>query len=182
MVPRFQRDGQTLLAGRRRARRGRAVGLPREFRSHTSKRNLICPIKASPLFDRFRPGDLITHLDDVFLGGPNDLWTSYLSSDEVLDDGQGLCVHKDYYTRTPASSTSILKEDANGGSETTPRRLAMKMLAKSPSYQSIPTWPRRPQAAVYRPVHYQVPGSLVVRVMIPTRFAFTHWPSSAHCG
>ena len=39
----------------------------------------------------------MTHLDDVFLGGTEDVWQSYLSGDEIGDAGRGWCIEKTAY-------------------------------------------------------------------------------------
>lgn len=51
----------------------------------------------SPLYGHLRPGDLITHVDDVFLGGARDTWEQYLQGSEVGDDGRGWCVDRNVY-------------------------------------------------------------------------------------
>ena len=39
----------------------------------------------------------VTHLDDVFLGGKEDSWQSYLDSDEIGDAGRGWCIERTLY-------------------------------------------------------------------------------------
>jgi hypothetical protein len=51
----------------------------------------------SPLFNHLSPGDLITHVDDVFLGEGGDAWSSYLSGSEIGDEGMGWCVDRAVY-------------------------------------------------------------------------------------
>jgi len=48
----------------------------------------------SPLADHIEPGRLLTHLDDVFLGGDADLWTDYLTGTEAGDAGRGWCMDR----------------------------------------------------------------------------------------
>lgn len=40
---------------------------------------------------------IVTHLDDVFVGGADDVWGIYLQSDEVGDAGRGWCIQKTIY-------------------------------------------------------------------------------------
>lgn len=48
--------------------------------------------------DRFtnhlRRGDLITHVDDFFIGGRDDVWTQYLSGTDTDDEEKGWCLSK----------------------------------------------------------------------------------------
>ncbi|BEI85852.1 hypothetical protein CcaverHIS002_0601390 [Cutaneotrichosporon cavernicola] len=46
----------------------------------------------SGLRTSLRPGDLITHVDDVFVGGKRDMWEEYLSSSEPVVLEGGWCV------------------------------------------------------------------------------------------
>jgi hypothetical protein len=54
-------------------------------------------VQMSPLFNHLSPGDLITHVDDVFLGEGGDAWVSYLSGSEIGDEGMGWCVDRAVY-------------------------------------------------------------------------------------
>ena len=40
---------------------------------------------------------LITHLDDIFVGGTHDIWSDYLQSEDVGDAGRGWCVERAVY-------------------------------------------------------------------------------------
>ena len=51
----------------------------------------------SPLHDYLVPGQLITHLDGVFIGGQEDLWTTYLTSNDIGDADQGWCIDRTVY-------------------------------------------------------------------------------------
>ncbi|RXK37883.1 hypothetical protein M231_04882 [Tremella mesenterica] len=55
----------------------------------------------SPLAGHLKPGDIITHLDDSVLGGGLDIWTDYLSGDEVGDQSRGWCYPRSDYLDLP---------------------------------------------------------------------------------
>jgi len=44
-----------------------------------------------------KEGMMVTHLDDVFLGGDEDTWKTYLESDEIGDAGRGWCIERKLY-------------------------------------------------------------------------------------
>lgn len=53
---------------------------------------LIC-FKASPLHGHLKPGQLITHLDEVPIGNRGeDIWSGYLRSSESPDPDRGWCI------------------------------------------------------------------------------------------
>jgi S2P endopeptidase len=47
-----------------------------------------------PLSEHFKPGDLITHLDDIFIGGREDIWKQYLTGGIEEDTNKGWCISK----------------------------------------------------------------------------------------
>jgi hypothetical protein len=49
------------------------------------------------LYDHVSPGDLITHVDDVFLGQEEGVWERYLAGDAIGDEGRGWCVDRSVY-------------------------------------------------------------------------------------
>ncbi|KAK8843331.1 hypothetical protein IAR55_006986 [Kwoniella newhampshirensis] len=78
---------------------------------------------ASPLYAHIQPGDLITHLDDLFIGTyiPNpsaafsstsvsDRWHSYLLSSEEGDTGKGWCMNKINFLALPYTPCEIGNE------------------------------------------------------------------------
>lgn len=55
----------------------------------------------SPLYGHLFPGDLITHVDDMPIGGRADLWDEYLMGDRLADAGQGWCVSRAEFIASP---------------------------------------------------------------------------------
>jgi hypothetical protein len=50
------------------------------------------------MFGHLYPGDLVTHIDDVFVGDNDGTWERYLGGDIVGDAGRGWCVDRTTYT------------------------------------------------------------------------------------
>ncbi|WVQ81232.1 hypothetical protein IAT38_003354 [Cryptococcus sp. DSM 104549] len=63
----------------------------------------------SPLYAHLTPGDLITHLDDHFIGSPLtrdlslDAWSAYLSSSVPDDTSRGWCINKSTFLALPST-------------------------------------------------------------------------------
>lgn len=58
----------------------------------------IADRQRSPLAEFMKPGRLITRLDDVLMGGPDDLWSDYLNSDIHGDSGRGWCMDQTIFS------------------------------------------------------------------------------------
>lgn len=61
--------------------------------------------KLSPLLHHLRPGDLVLHLDDIFLGNSSDAWTTYLSGSDVSDERRGWCIDQTLFSGRQALCT-----------------------------------------------------------------------------
>ncbi|WWC73119.1 uncharacterized protein I206_107085 [Kwoniella pini CBS 10737] len=78
----------------------------------------------SPLYNHLEPGSLITHLDDVSLSSITDLdlWSNYLLSDKIGDEGSGWCMNKttfqsqldSIFNHCDKTTNKIIFESMNG--------------------------------------------------------------------
>lgn len=81
------------------------TGLPHLFWTDQSVNGVtiysVAP--SSPLYGHVHAGDLITHVDDVFMGHDENMgrgqggWQRYMSSDNIGDEGKGWCVDRSVY-------------------------------------------------------------------------------------
>jgi hypothetical protein len=49
------------------------------------------------MYGHISEGDMITHVDDVFMGQDEGMWERYMSGDEIGDLGRGWCVDRGIY-------------------------------------------------------------------------------------
>ncbi|KAL1412161.1 hypothetical protein Q8F55_003168 [Vanrija albida] len=93
-------------------------------------RAVVAVAQDSELRAHLRPGDILTHVDDIFLGGKEDIWTKYLTGQPIPlgtpapAEPNGWCVSKyefDDAPRAPCAAhhlVGFVRAEHGGGSET----------------------------------------------------------------